>query len=158
MANSLKFIILIFLVQVGCKSVEKPSEVEPEIELIKENIIISEVKINAITRGHKEEVTVNSALYTFHSNSMNNTNKVRNTMTLTAKEWAIITEMISKIDLNQINSLKSPTENRMFDGDLATTISFISDEKTYTSSVFDKKTPPEELSEIVKYIYSLNEE
>jgi len=157
MIKSVKYIILaLLLIQIGCKTIEQPAEVE--IEKTKEIVVITEVKINAITRGHKEEVTVNPALYTYHSNSMNNTKKVKNTMTLNTKEWATITEMISNIDLEEIDTLKSPTENRMFDGDLATTISFISDEKTYTSSIFDKKTPPEELSEIVKYIYSLNVE
>ncbi|MBW2960290.1 hypothetical protein [Mesonia aestuariivivens] len=119
---------------------------------------VSSVELEAITRGRREEIKVNSEKFKFTSHTNKETNLEKVSKTINKEQWKVILEKISTINLDEINQLKSPTNQRMYDGDLATHISITVDKKTYQSASFDKRNPPKELEELVKYLYQLKDE
>jgi hypothetical protein len=154
MINSLKLIVFVLLLQVGCKSGSSSSAETKTQDLAN----VSVISLDAITRGKKEQVQVSSSELTCTSNGMNKSNMVKEHVMLNEKQWEKIREEIAKIDLKGMRQLEAPSTNYMFDGDMATTLSITIEKQTYTSSTFDKQNPPEELKYLVNYVYGLMEE
>lgn len=79
------------------------------------------------------------------------------TFDISKKEWLEITETLNKINLNVLETLKSPTEKRLYDGAAHTTITVVSTRKTYTSSSFDEGHPPAEIEELINKMLTISE-
>lgn len=152
MSYSIKLIALVFLFQLGCKSSENTSEEKKDMPTV------SEVKIEAITRGKKEEYVIDQKEFSYHSNSMGNQNIKKIKQTIDEDQWEKLTNLIASVNFERINSIEAPSKNFQFDGDLATTLRIIISDTTYTSSTFDKKNPPKEIAELVNYIYSFDKD
>ena len=63
--------------------------------------------------------------------------------------WALFEKMVNAIDLDNISSLKAPSDNRFFDGAATAELVITVGKKTYTSSAFDNGNPPQELKALV---------
>ena len=152
MKSSIKLLALLFVFQFGCKSSENTSAG-------KENKInISEVSIEAITRGKRENYSINPKQFSYKSTSKGEKNVEKVKMTIDEDQWEQLEGLVAAINLARINTLEVPSKKFQFDGDLATTLNVNVNDTVYTSSTFDKKNPPEEIAELVNYIYSLKKE
>lgn len=71
------------------------------------------------------------------------------------KSWNEINNLISKLNLAQIDKWEGPTQARFYDGARATTIIIEANGKTYNSQSFDEGEPPAELKKLYDYLESL---
>ena len=143
MNYSIKLLALLFVFQFGCKSSEKTSAE-------KENKInISEVTIEAITRGKRENYSINPKQFSYKSTSKGEQSVEKIKMTIDEDQWEQLEGLVAAINLARINTLEVPSKKFQFDGDLATTLNVNVNDTVYTSSTFDKKNPPEEIAELV---------
>lgn len=106
-------------------------------------ISFEEISYNAITRGRNETIKVTKSKIYYKTLKEESVSKVN------AKVLNKFEELISKIQLAKIDSLKAPSDRRFFDGAMATEIQIKTNQKTYTSSSFDDTNPPKELKELV---------
>jgi len=83
----------------------------------------------------------NTILYKTHDSSK--------TYFLTKKQIENLYTEVSKINPITISTLEAPSNKRLFDGALHTTLSLKIDNNKYISSQFDDDNPPKELKEIV---------
>jgi len=105
--------------------------------------VFKELVFNAQNRGHSETITVVN--YTIFYK----TQQSSKTYFINKEKRKELEELISKIDLEKISSLKAPSSKRLFDGAMTATISIKKGEKTYISSSFDDDNPPKELKKTV---------
>ena len=109
---------------------------------------IEEVIYDAITRGRLENISIINTDIIYKTKQETKKNKLSKTQ---LKE---LLSVIKTIDLNNINNLKPPTNNRLFDGAMHTTISIKKNGIMYTSITFDDSNPPKELNLLCKLIKS----
>lgn len=109
---------------------------------------IKEIIYDATTRGRSKKITVANSFVQYK------THQESSSFQLNKNQQKKITEEISKIDLTKINSLKSPTNKRLFDGAMHTLIIIKSNSKEYTSSSFDDTNPPIELKNLCDLLLS----
>ncbi|PKB16793.1 hypothetical protein [Flavobacterium sp. 5] len=75
---------------------------------------------------------------------------------LTDEQWnALITEF-QKVDLEEIPSLKAPTQKRFHDGAAMANLKIIYKGKNYESQTFDNGFPPEKIKNIVNTLLSFS--
>ncbi|WP_143736404.1 hypothetical protein [Moheibacter sediminis] len=72
-----------------------------------------------------------------------------------SKDWNKLNNLVSKLDLTQIDQWEGPTQARFYDGAKATTIIIESNGEIYNSQSFDEGQPPAELKELYDYLESL---
>ncbi len=115
----------------------------------KQQINIEEIIYNATTRGRTEKITIkkNSLHYKTHLESK--------TLTLSKQQLKEIDKEVSKINLGGISSLKAPTNKRLFDGAMHTSLVIKKGNKQYTSITFDDTSPPAELKKLCLLLISL---
>lgn len=68
--------------------------------------------------------------------------------------WESLKQQTIQLDLGELESFKTPTEDRFIDKALSAQLKVISKNHTYYSSEFDHGNPPEELKSIVKSMTS----
>ncbi|WP_075340347.1 hypothetical protein [Tenacibaculum agarivorans] len=109
---------------------------------------INEIILNAQTRGALQNIIYvnNTILY--------KTNDSSKTYFLSKKQIENLYVEVSKINLTTISTLEAPSNKRLFDGALHTTLSLKIDNNKYISSQFDDDNPPKELKEIVSLLRS----
>ena len=66
-------------------------------------------------------------------------------------------ELFQKIDLDKINTLKSPTEKRFYDGAPIANLTISTKKNTYISSDFDGGFPPKEINAFVNALIEIAE-
>lgn len=69
--------------------------------------------------------------------------------------WKEIQNLVSEIDLKDMNSWEAPTQERFHDGARATTILIEANGEEYSSQSFDEGNPPAELKKLYDYLESL---
>ena len=106
----------------------------------------------ANTRGFFQEIKIKDH-NVYISNDRNGTNN-QNPVKIADKDWQNITELVSKVNLDGLAELKSPTEKRFYDGAAIANLSITKNDQTYQSSDFDNGFPPKEIEELVKKITS----
>ena len=109
----------------------------------KENKEVLEITYEAQTRGHSETI-----LYK-QNTLVHKVNTSQKEHVLSDKNQKSLREVVSKIKVVEISKLKAPSERRIFDGAMTTTISIKKGEKTYTSSSFDHDNPPKALKPLI---------
>ena len=108
-----------------------------------------EIIYNATTRGRSEKIIIKNNELQYQTNLSSNSIK------LSEKQMDILVKEVSKINLNEINSLKAPTNKRLYDGAMHTTISLKNNSKEYISTTFDDSDPPYELVTLCNLLKSL---
>lgn len=105
----------------------------------------------AYTRGSSVKIIVDSKKLTF-------TNfEGEKTYSLSDKNWKEIQNIVKKIDLNSIKSIKAPSTKSHTDAALIASIKITKSEKVYESSIFDHGNPPKVLKELVDKLFELAE-
>lgn len=115
-------------------------------------MIINEITLKSITRGNFENIFIKNNHLSHNSPSKNKN------FTLTKKDKQAIKKLISKINLETIATLKAPTEKRLYDGAMHTTISITVNGKNYTSNSFDHDAPPKQLKDLTNLLRSYLQE
>jgi hypothetical protein len=104
---------------------------------------------NAITRGRSENITLRGSTLQYK------TTKESIFINLTKEQLAKVNTEVSKINLNEINTLKAPTNKRFYDGAMHTSILIKSNSMEYTSATFDDTNPPAELKALCDLLLNL---
>jgi hypothetical protein len=111
----------------------------------------------------KIEYTANSR--GLHNNTVveNKTVSVTNTRegkpvsnSLTDAQWDALISEFQKVNLEEIPSLKSPTQKRFHDGAAMANLKITYKGKTYESQTFDNGYPPEKIKNLVNTILSFS--
>lgn len=100
------------------------------------------IAYKAHTRGTSISITVNNAKAVY------NNNKEEKSVDLSEEQINQLNAVIGKLNLSEINALKSPSEERVSDGALIANFVIKKADKEYTSANFDAGNPPEELKQL----------
>lgn len=127
----------LFLVK-GCEAQNKS---------MKQTTIVYE----AFTRGTFKSVIIeNKKMY-----MVNEQGGKRNEVQVTDKEWKDLIEAYNEIDLEGMETLKAPTDNRKFDGAMHANVTISTNGKSYTTPGFDHQKPPKEIEKFINKLVSL---
>ena len=75
---------------------------------------------------------------------------------LTDAQWNALIKEFQKVNLEQIPSLKAPTQKRFHDGAAMANLKITYKGKTYESQTFDNGFPPEKIKNLVNTILSFS--
>tara|TARA_R110002050_G_scaffold48356_3_gene112571 strand:- start:145244 stop:145654 length:411 start_codon:yes stop_codon:yes gene_type:complete len=73
------------------------------------------------------------------------------------KTWNEFCQIVSTIDLGEINDFKAPTDGSMTDRAAIASLTIDFSNKSYTSNTFDHGTPPKQLKPLIDKILALAE-
>lgn len=73
---------------------------------------------------------------------------------LAKEDWKELADLFMKIDLNQLEEYKAPTEKRFYDGAAMANVRIVYEGKVYQSQTFDHDAPPVEIEAFVNKIVS----
>ncbi len=74
---------------------------------------------------------------------------------LTKEDWRELADLFMKLDLDQLENYKAPTERRFYDGAAMANVRIVYEGKVYQSQTFDHDAPPVEIEAFVNKIVSL---
>lgn len=75
---------------------------------------------------------------------------------LTDAQWNALIKEFQKVNLEEISSLKAPTQKRFHDGAAMANLKITYKGKTYESETFDHGFPPEKIKKLVNTILSFS--
>jgi hypothetical protein len=75
---------------------------------------------------------------------------------LTDAQWNTLIKEFQKVNLEEIPSLKAPTQKRFHDGAAMANLKIMYKGKTYESQTFDNGIPPEKIKNLVNTILSFS--
>jgi hypothetical protein len=75
---------------------------------------------------------------------------------LTDVQWNTLISEFQKVNLEEISSLKAPTQKRFHDGAAMANLKITYNGKTYESQTFDNGYPPEKIKNLVNTILSFS--
>jgi hypothetical protein len=75
---------------------------------------------------------------------------------LTDAQWSSLIKEFQKVNLEEIPSLKAPTQKRFHDGAAMANLKITYKGKTYESQTFDNGFPPEKIKNLVNTILSFS--
>ena len=110
------------------------------------------VEYVANTRGFYQKITIsNQEVWVTKDRSGNEKpNKIK----ISDTDWKSFVALVENVDLNQLETLKAPTQKRFYDGAAIANLAITYQDKKYESSSFDHGFPPEEIKKIVEKINS----
>ncbi|WP_340201303.1 hypothetical protein [Ascidiimonas sp. W6] len=112
------------------------------------------ITYNASTRGFYYNVIVNkSGMIVQKTRGAEKGQELK----MTEAQWKEITEILEKIDLSQMESLKSDTTKSQVDAAAMATLEVKLDKDNIHTASFDHGNPPKELEALVNAILSLSE-
>ena len=105
------------------------------------------ITYEAVSRGFFEEISVSNTSFTV-CNDINK--KVYKTYDCPKEDWSDCLELLSKIDVDSLTELESPTSMRQYDGAPHATLTIKDGDKKIRSNTFDHGYPPKEIKELVE--------
>ncbi|MFC5047798.1 hypothetical protein ACFSTE_00150 [Aquimarina hainanensis] len=115
---------------------------------------IVKIRYQALSRGFYLQIELDKNVLLV---STDRNHEQRKQQPCKTEDWNNIILLTQKIQLDKLQELKAPTENRLFDGAAHAQLYISNKEKEYISSGFDHGAPPEEIAPLVSYILSLGE-
>ncbi|WP_271769994.1 DUF4377 domain-containing protein [Aquimarina algiphila] len=119
-----------------------------------QGVIITNIEYQAHSRGSFFQVKINKDRI---EKTSDRTLKNSASKNCSKEDWNTILSLLETINIDQINTLSSPTEKRFVDGALQAQLKIISSTRAYTSNSFDHGSPPKEIQQLVNTILSLAE-
>ncbi|AUC16363.1 hypothetical protein BTO06_14925 [Tenacibaculum sp. SZ-18] len=113
---------------------------------------IQEIVFNAQTRGKLENITISDKAIFYK------TYETSKTFGIDSDQKKQLTDLIKKIDLQNISNIKAPSNKRAFDGALQATLSIKTESNNYVSSQFDDDNPPKKLKVLIELMKTLCKE
>jgi len=107
---------------------------------------------NVVARGYKQNINVTQD----STQIIELSRSTKTTVTKTNPEfWKALQDASKNIELNQINTLDSPTNKRQFDGAMFAKLIISTNDSTYTSAGFDHGHPPAMIKAVVDSLVKL---
>ncbi|MCW2120485.1 hypothetical protein [Flavobacterium sp. 7A] len=110
----------------------------------------------ANTRGFYQKIKVENKLISI-TNDRSGNEKAR-TIILSENDWNELVVLFQKVKLEELSTLKAPTEKRFYDGAAIANLKINYRGKEYQSASFDHGYPPAEIKEIVNKINSFTKQ
>lgn len=122
-----------------------------KIAAIDEN---SAITYEAFSRGTFINIHITTSTLTI---SEDRSLSEKNNFSLKTTDWDALNNLLKDIDLTKLESLKAPTDKRLYDGAAHAALTVKSNEHTYTTSSFDHGHPPKEIENLVNKVLSIRE-
>lgn len=106
----------------------------------------------ANTRGFYQKIVVEKQMVTISKDRSGQDKPVP--AKISDADWKDLIKLFQDVNLDEIATLKSPTEKRFYDGAAIANLKITYKGKTYESSSFDHGFPPAEIKKIVNKINS----
>ena len=114
----------------------------------------TQIEYSALSRGYYKVITV--------ENKTVSVVKERNAEAVKSKindaKWNEIVSAYSKVNLDNLSSLKAPTDKRTYDGAAIGNLKITKEEKTYETPGFDNGFPPKEIEKLVNLLVDFSKE
>ncbi|MEO7978257.1 hypothetical protein [Flavobacterium sp.] len=132
----LSLLVLVMVIGTGCSSQKKTDMTSTVIEY------------SAMSRGYFKKIVVQnqSVSVTNGRDAQAVENKIDDA------KWKQIVAEFEKINLENISTLKAPTEKRFYDGAAIGNLKITQNQKTYESQAFDNGFPPKEIEKLVNLL------
>lgn len=122
----------------------------------KQDIKSAVVEYTANTRGFYQKIVIKNQTISVSTDRKSDANAT--TEKISDADWkALITEF-QDVDLDELPTLKAPSEKRFYDGAAIGNLRIIYKDKTFQTDGFDHGTPPIEIARFVTKITSLVKE
>lgn len=116
----------------------------------KQDLESAVIEYTATTRGFYQQIVVKNQKFT---TTRDRSGKEKLTpQDISNSDWKKIVEAFQDVDLEEIPSLKSPTEKRFYDGAAIANIKITYKGKTYETNGFDHGNPPLEIEKLVNRV------
>lgn len=122
----------------------------------KQDLKTTVIEYTANTRGFFRKIEVQNKIITVSKDRRGVEKPISNK--ISDADWKILVADFEKINVEQIPSLKAPSEKRFYDGAAIATLKITYKGKTYESTSFDHGSAPSEIKEIVDKINDLVKE
>lgn len=120
----------------------------------KADLSSTEIEYSAVSRGLYKVIVVHNKIV-----SVTNGRKTEPVESkISDTKWKQIVAEFSKINLNNISTLKGPTEKRFYDGAAIGNLKVTQNKKVYETSGFDNGFPPKEIEKLVNLLVDFTKE
>ncbi|MBD8083816.1 hypothetical protein [Chryseobacterium caseinilyticum] len=134
------------LTLINCNTTKTTGSTMNEDKNVVGKLSVQRISLSEQTRGTNRLFTITPTKTETDLNG-NLTSK-----SLSPDSWKVISDKIAQINLEEIQSYKSPTTKRYSDAALASVIIIEKDGKTYSSADFDSGNPPQQLADVYNEI------
>lgn len=114
----------------------------------------TQIEYSAMSRGYYKSIVV--------ENKSVSVTKERNADAVKSNiddsKWNQIVSAFSKVNLENLSTLKAPTDKRTYDGAAIGNLKIIKDGKTYETPGFDNGFPPKEIEKLVNLLVDFSKE
>ncbi len=83
--------------------------------------------------------------------------KIKKSYYCNPEDWQALIAMVEEIDVDDLDKLEAPTDNRLHDGAAHATFSVIKGDAKVMTPSFDHGTPPKEIEQLVNKVLSIKE-
>lgn len=108
------------------------------------------LEYTANTRGFYQKITIENQMVSVSKDRSGNEKPVATK--ISEKDWKELVSYFETIDLDNLATLKAPTEKRFHDGAAIANLKVIYKDKTYETEAFDHGIPPAEIKKLVDKI------
>lgn len=110
------------------------------------------LEYTANTRGFYQKITVQNQMVTISKDRSGNDKPVATK--ISDKNWKELVSYFEAVELDNLATLKAPSEKRFHDGAAIANLKIVYKDKTYETSAFDHGNPPEAIKKLVDKINS----
>lgn len=110
------------------------------------------LEYTANTRGFYQKITVQNQMVTISKDRSGNDKPVATK--ISDKNWKELVSYFEAVELDNLATLKAPSEKRFHDGAAIANLKIVCKDKTYETSAFDHGNPPEAIKKLVDKINS----
>jgi len=110
------------------------------------------LEYTANTRGFYQKITVQNQMVTVSKDRSGNDKPVATK--ISDKNWKELVGYFEAVELDNLATLKAPSEKRFHDGAAIANLKIVYKDKTYETSAFDHGNPPEAIKKLVDKINS----
>ena len=112
------------------------------------------IQYTANTRGFYQRVIISNKKMSISRDR--NGNQPMEQFDISDNDWNELVKYFQKINLEQIPTLKDPTQKRFYDGAAIADLKIRFEDKNYETTQFDHGFPPKEIEDFVNKIVSLS--
>lgn len=110
------------------------------------------IEYTANTRGFYQKITIQDQMVSVSKDRSGNVKSVN--VKISDKDWNELVGYFETINLDELETLKAPTEKRFHDGAAIANLEVTYKDKLYKTSSFDHGYPPDAIKKIVDKINS----
>jgi len=108
------------------------------------------IEYTANTRGFYQKISIKNQMATVSKDRNGNDHPVA--IKISDKSWKELVGYFESIELENLATLKAPTEKRFHDGAAIANLKITTKDKTYETTSFDHGFPPDEIKKLVDKI------